>query len=180
MADKKNGQIIINTGSGKGKTTAALGMAIRAAGHGQRVLILQFIKGAWRTGEARFMERLAPEIEMKQLGRGFLRIRDGKVEITSKDRKEARKALETAREKVLSGDYNLIILDEVINILAYGLIERQELLSLLEERPLGLSVVLTGRGAPQELIDIADTVSEIKEIKHAYNKGIKAKKGIEY
>ena len=180
MADKKNGQIIINTGSGKGKTTAALGMAIRAAGHGQRVLILQFIKGSWRTGEARFMERLAPEIEMKQLGRGFLRIRDGKVEITSKDRKEARKALETAREKVLSGDYNLIILDEFINILAYGLIERQELLSLLEERPPGLSVVLTGRGAPQELIDIADTVSEIKEIKHAYNKGIKAKKGIEY
>ena len=180
MADKKNGQIIINTGSGKGKTTAALGMAIRAAGHGQRVLILQFIKGSWRTGEARFMERLAPEIEMKQLGRGFLRIRDGKVEITSKDRKEARKALETAREKVLSGDYNLIILDEVINILAYGLIERQELISLLEERPPGLSVVLTGRGAPQELIDIADTVSEIKEIKHAYNKGIKAKKGIEY
>ena len=132
MADKKNGQIIINTGDGKGKTTAALGMAVRAAGHGQRVLILQFIKGAWKTGESRMMKRLAPEIEMLQLGRGFFQIENGRVKITDKDRKEARKAFGTAREKVMSGEYDLVILDEVINLLAYKLINTGELISLLK------------------------------------------------
>jgi cob(I)alamin adenosyltransferase len=180
MAGNKRGQIIINTGTGKGKTTAALGIAVRAAGHGQKVLILQFIKGAWRTGESKFIKKLVPELEMMQLGKGFFKIEDGKVKITSKDRKEAREAFEIARNKIMSGQYDLIILDEIINILAYDLIGSQELLDLLEERPPELSIVLTGRGAPKELIDAADTVSEIKEIKHAYSKGIKAKKGIEY
>ncbi len=180
MADNDRGQIIINTGTGKGKTTAALGMTVRAAGHGQKVLILQFIKGAWKTGESRFIKKLAPEIEMMQLGKGFFRIEDGKVKITPRDREEAREAFKIASDKIMSGKYDLIVLDEIINILAYDLIESQELISLLKGRPPGLSVVLTGRGAPKELIDAADTVSEIKEIKHAYSKGIKAKKGIEY
>jgi len=180
MADNDRGQIIINTGTGKGKTTAALGMTVRAAGHGQKVLILQFIKGAWKTGESRFIKKLAPEIEMMQLGKGFFRIEDGKVKITPRDREEAREAFKIASDKIMSGKYDLIVLDEIINILAYDLIESQELISLLKGRPPGLSVVLTGRGAPKELIDVADTVSEIKEIKHAYSKGIEAKKGIEY
>jgi len=180
MADNDRGQIIINTGTGKGKTTAALGMTVRAAGHGQKVLILQFIKGAWKTGESRFIKKLAPEIEMMQLGKGFFRIEDGKVKITPRDREEAREAFKIASDKIMSGKYDLIVLDEIINILAYDLIESQELISLLKGRPPGLSVVLTGRGAPKELIDAADTVSEIKEIKHAYSKGIEAKKGIEY
>jgi len=180
MADNDRGQIIINTGTGKGKTTAALGMTVRAAGHGQKVLILQFIKGAWKTGESRFIKKLAPEIEMIQLGKGFFRIEDGKVKITPRDREEAREAFKIASDKIMSGKYDLIVLDEIINILAYDLIESQELISLLKGRPPGLSVVLTGRGAPKELIDAADTVSEIKEIKHAYSKGIEAKKGIEY
>jgi len=180
MVDNDRGQIIINTGTGKGKTTAALGMTVRAAGHGQKVLILQFIKGAWKTGESRFIKKLAPEIEMMQLGKGFFRIEDGKVKITPRDREEAREAFKIASDKIMSGKYDLIVLDEIINILAYDLIESQELISLLKGRPPGLSVVLTGRGAPKELIDAADTVSEIKEIKHAYSKGIEAKKGIEY
>jgi len=176
----KEGLVIINTGTGKGKTTAALGMALRAAGHGQKVLILQFIKGAWKTGESKIMERLRPEIEMIQLGKGFIKIEDGKLKITQKDRDDAARSLQFARGKIINGSYDMVILDEMNNLLAYGLIETEEIIRLIEERPKASSIVLTGRGAPEELIDIADTVSEVREIKHAYSRGIKAKKGIEY
>jgi cob(I)alamin adenosyltransferase len=176
----KEGLVIINTGTGKGKTTAALGMALRAAGHGQKVLILQFIKGAWKTGESKIMKRLGPEIEMIQLGKGFIKIEDGKLKITQKDRDNAGRSFQFARDKVLNGSYDMVILDEINNLLAYGLIETGEIIRLIEERPKASSIVLTGRGAPEELINIADTVSEVREIKHAYSKGIKAKKGIEY
>jgi len=176
----KEGLIIINTGTGKGKTTAALGMALRAAGHGQKVLILQFIKGAWKTGESKIMKRLGPEIEMIQLGKGFIKIEDGKLKITQKDRDDAAGSFQFAREKILNGSYDMVILDEINNLLAYGLIETGEIIRLIEEKPKALSIVLTGRGAPEELINIADTVSEVREIKHAYSMGIKAKKGIEY
>ena len=132
MADDKKGQIIINTGNGKGKTTAALGMAVRAAGHNQRVLILQFIKGAWKTGESKYVKlRMEPDIEMVQLGKGFFKIEDGKVKITSRDRKDAKESLNTASDKLLSGDYDLVILDEIINMLAYKLIKTEDLISLL-------------------------------------------------
>ena len=178
--NKKEGLVIINTGGGKGKTTAALGLALRAAGHGQRILILQFIKDAWKTGESKIMERLKPEIEMEQLGKGFIKFKDGKLQITEKDRENAEESLRYAIEKINSGKYDLVVLDEINNIIAYGLVDIRKVIGLIKERPIGLSLVLTGRGAPDELIDIADTVSEIKEIKHAYSKGIKAKKGIEY
>ena len=174
------GQVIINTGGGKGKTTAALGLAIRSAGHGQKVLILQFIKDAWKTGESKMMERLGPEIEMEQLGKGFIKVEDGKLQITEEDRKNAEESLRYTIEKISSGKYDLIILDEINNLIAYGLVDLQEIINIIRQRPKGLNLVLTGRGAPDELIDIADTVSEIREIKHAYSKGIKAKKGIEY
>jgi len=180
MAGGGRGQIIINTGNGKGKTTAALGMAVRAAGHGLKVLILQFIKGAWKTGEEKALKSLAPHIELMQLGKGFYGIEDGKIKITPGDREEAAAAFRTAREKILEGRHDIIILDEIINLLAYGLIDTKGLIRLLQERPRDMSVVLTGRGAPEELIEMADTVSEIKEIKHAFSKGIRAKKGIEY
>lgn len=180
MAGDDRGQIIINTGNGKGKTTAALGMAVRAAGHGQKILILQFIKGAWKTGEEKALKRLAPHIELMQLGKGFYKIEDGKVKISPGDREEAARAFRTAREKIMEGRHDIIILDEIINLVAYGLIDTGELIRLLQERPGSMSVVLTGRGAPEELMEIADTVSEIKEIKHAYSKGIRAKKGIEF
>jgi len=179
MADNNRGQIIVNTGQGKGKTTAALGMAVRAAGHGQKVCILQFIKGCWKTGEAKFMEKVAG-IDMIQLGKGFFKIENGKVKITPEDKKDAENAFDTAREKISGGKYELVILDEILNILSYGLIDTGELVETLKKRPAGLSVVLTGRGASRDIIDIADTVSEMKEIKHAYKNGIMAKKGIEY
>ena len=174
--NNKDGLVIINTGGGKGKTTAALGLALRAAGHGQKVLILQFIKGAWKTGEA----KIKPEIEMEQLGKGFIKFTDGKLQITEKDRENAEESLRYAKEKINSGKYDMVILDEINNILAYGLIDEGEVIDLINKRPKGLSLVLTGRGAPDELIEVADTVSEIRKIKHAYSKGIKAKKGIEY
>ncbi len=176
----KEGLVIINTGGGKGKTTAALGLALRAAGHGQKVLILQFIKGTWKTGEAKIMDRLKPEIKMEQLGKGFIKFVDGTLQITDRDRKNAEQSLQYAKEKVSSGKYDMIILDEINNIISYGLVDVREVVKLVREKPKELSIVLTGRGAPDELIDIADTVSEIKEIKHAYSKGIKAIKGIEY
>ena len=178
--NNKDGLVIINTGGGKGKTTAALGLALRSAGHGHKVLILQFIKGAWKTGEAKIMERLKPEIEMEQLGKGFIKFKDGKLQITEKDRENAEESLRYAKEKINSGKYDMIILDEINNVLAYELIDIREVIDIIRERPKRLSLVLTGRGVPDELIEIADTVSEIREIKHAYSKGIKAKKGIEY
>ena len=178
--EKDEGLVIINTGEGKGKTTAALGLALRAAGHGQKVLILQFIKGAWKTGEAKIMEKLKPEIEMEQLGRGFIKFVDDKPQITPKDRKNARESLRYTREKINTGKYDMIILDEINNIISYGLVRAEEVVKLIEGKPKELCVVLTGRGASDKLIDIADIVSEIKEIKHIFKKGIKAKKGIEY
>lgn len=178
--NSKEGLVIINTGGGKGKTTAALGLALRSAGHGHKVLILQFIKGAWKTGEAKIMERLKPEIEMEQLGKGFIKFKDGKLQITEKDRKNAEESLRYAKEKINSDKYDMIILDEINNVLAYKLVDIREVIDIIRERPKRLSLVLTGRGVPDELIDIADTVSEIREIKHAYSKGIKAKKGLEY
>jgi len=178
--NNKKGLVIINTGDGKGKTTAALGLALRAAGHGQKVLILQFIKGTWKTGESKIMDRLKPRIEMEQLGRGFIKFVDGKLQVTDRDRKNAKQSLQYAKEKVSSGKYDMIVLDEINNIVSYGLVDAGEVVKLVMERPEELCMVLTGRGAPDELIDIADIVSEIKEIKHAYRKGIKAKKGIEY
>ena len=183
MEQKKNtnrGLVIINTGGGKGKTTAALGLALRAAGHGQRILILQFIKDAWKTGESKIMEKLKPEIEMEQLGRGFIKFVDGKMHITQKDRENAEASIQYAKEKINSGKYDMIILDEINNIIAYGLVDEGKVIDLIKERPKELNLVLTGRGATDRLIETADTVSEIREIKHAYSKGIKAKKGIEY
>lgn len=183
MEDKKRnktGQVIINTGAGKGKTTAALGLALRAAGHGFKVLILQFIKDAWKTGESKIIKRLEPEIKMEQLGRGFIKFVEGKMQITEKDRENAKVSLQYAKERINSGEYDMIILDEINNIISYGLIGKEEVIDIVKNRPSELDLVLTGRGAPEELIEAADTVSEIKEIKHAYSKGIKAKKGIEF
>jgi cob(I)alamin adenosyltransferase len=177
---KDRGLVLINTGTGKGKTTAALGIALRAAGHGKKVLILQFIKGPWKTGELKIMKRLKPEIDMMQLGKGFIKIEDGRLKITRRDRDNAARSFRLAREKIISGCYDMVILDEVINLVAYGMLDIEEVIKLIEDRPWRMDLVLTGRGAPEELINIADTVTDMKEIKHAYSKGIKAKKGIEY
>lgn len=176
----QKGQIHINTGTGKGKTTAALGCALRAAGHRQRVLILQFIKGSMKTGEIESLQQLKPYVEIKQLGHGFIKYHDGKPLITEKDKNNADQSFKLAEKLIKTGEYDLIVLDEIINLINFGLISINTLKNLLLKKPYRLNVILTGSFAPQELIDIADTVTEMKKIKHAFDKGLKAGKGLEY
>ncbi|MHB9128780.1 MAG: cob(I)yrinic acid a,c-diamide adenosyltransferase [Candidatus Humimicrobiaceae bacterium] len=174
------GLILINTGSGKGKTTAAIGCALRSAGHKQKVLILQYIKGTMNTGELKSIEQLKPYIEIFQLGKGFIKYKKGKPFITEDDKKDARQAYEFSIKKVKNDSYDLIILDEIINLLNFGLISFEEVKKIIFCRPDRSSIILTGSDAPMELIELADTVTEMKEIKHAFQKGISAKKGIEF
>lgn len=177
---QKKGLILINTGNGRGKTTAALGLALRAAGNNLKVLILQFIKCSRESGEVKIIEKLKPLIEIETLGLGFIKFKDGKPEVTEAQIKNAAESFKYARGRIESGQYDMVILDEINNLLSYGLLKVEDVVSLLKNKPAGLHLVLTGRGAPRELIHIADTVTEMKEIKHAFNNGIKAKRGIEY
>jgi cob(I)alamin adenosyltransferase len=175
-----HGLILINTGSGKGKTTAAIGCALRSAGHKQKVLILQYIKGNMNTGELKSIENLKPYIEIFQTGKGFIKYKEGKPFITEEDKKDAEQAYEFSIKKIKNGNYDLIILDEIINLLNFNLISFEEIKKIISSRSEGSSIILTGSNAPIELIELADTVTEMKEIKHAFHKGINAKKGIEY
>jgi cob(I)alamin adenosyltransferase len=186
---KKNireGLVLINTGNGKGKTTAALGLALRAAGHNLKVLILQFIKGSWKTGEAKAIGKWIPLIDIEQLGKGFINFKNGKPVISKENIDNARESFKYASDKINSTDkinsnqYDVVILDEINNLISYGLLKVEDAVSLIENKPAKLSIILTGRNAPEELINIADTVTEMKEVKHAFSSGIKAKKGIEY
>ena len=177
--EEKNGLIIVHTGNGKGKTTAALGLAIRALGDGLRVLILQFIKGGWKYGEIETIKRLGEidgRIELRRLGKGFQRNTDDKAEHIA----AAQEALKEAGEAFESGNYDLIILDEINYAVKFELITVEDVKALLAKRPAELHVVLTGRDAKEEIIDMADLVTEMKLIKHPYQKGIKAQKGIEF
>jgi len=178
--DSKEGLILINTGEGKGKTTAALGLALRAAGHNQKVLIIQFIKGCFETGEFKIIKKLEPLIEIERLGKGFIRFKNGKPAPTRTQVVNASKSFEYACEKVKSDKYDMIILDEIINLIGYGLLRIEDAIDLIKNKPKKLCMVLTGRNAPPELINIADTVTEMKDIKHAFRTGIRARKGIEY
>jgi cob(I)alamin adenosyltransferase len=172
----KKGLLVVFTGNGKGKTTAALGMALRAAGHGMRVLILQFIKGAWPYGELEALERFE-EIQIKPLGTGFTWKKDNQDE----DRELAKKGWEQAVDEIRKADYDIIVLDELNVVLSYGLLALEPVLDALSNRPQGLHVVVTGRNGPQELIQIADLVTEMRLVKHPYHdQGIKAQKGIEF
>lgn len=166
----------IYTGDGKGKTTAALGLALRAAGHGLRIYIGQFMKGR-RCGELKACTLLAPLIVLEQYGRKHFMERDAAPE--ERDLQAAKRGLEKAKEALFSGKYDIIILDEIISAHSFNLITVQELIELSRMRPADTELVFTGRGAPQELIEKADLVTEMKEIKHYYHKGIKARRGIE-
>jgi cob(I)alamin adenosyltransferase len=171
-----NGLLIVFTGSGKGKTTAALGMALRAAGHGMRVLILQFIKGAWSYGELDALEKF-DNVLIKPLGTGFT----WKKENMDEDRRLAVKGWEEAIREINLAEYDIIVLDELNYVLSYGLLPLELVLQGLKGRPQTLHVVVTGRNAPQELIEMADLVTEMRLVKHPYaDKGIKAQKGIEF
>ncbi len=180
MKDKgKHGFVIVYTGNGKGKTTAALGMAFRAIGRGWKVLMVQFMKGTWHYAELDTAKRLAPDLEIVAMGKGFYKILDDH-HTEEEHRAAAHAALDFARAKMLSNEYDLLILDEVNNAISTGLLPPAEVMALLDDKPSDFTVVLTGRGAPQELIDRADLVTEMREIKHPYQKGIFAQKGIDF
>ena len=170
---ERRGLIIVHTGDGKGKTTAALGLAIRAWGAGLKVLILQFIKGGRRSGELTALDAL--KIEVRQLGLGFIT-----KENLSEQKKSARAAIELARREILSGAWDLIILDEINYAVKFGLLDAADILELIQIRPPQLHLVFTGRDALPELIDAADLVTEMKLIKHPFKSGISAQAGIEF
>jgi len=179
MSDaKRRGLIIVHTGPGKGKTTAALGLAMRAVGSGLRVLMVQFIKGSWHYGELDAAEMLgADKLTIRPMGRGFVKLGG---EIDPEDKKAAEEAWTFAREKLFSGEYDMIILDEINYAINYGLLPVGPVVEALKQKPEMVHVVLTGRSAPAEIIEVADTVTEMREVKHAYQKGIEAQRGIEY
>jgi cob(I)alamin adenosyltransferase len=169
------GLIIVNTGDGKGKTTAALGAALRAAGSGMKVSIIQFLKGSWKYGELESIKKI-PDIEIHQMGTGFT----WEKESLDEDRKLARTAWELCKETVLSGIYGMVIFDEINYVLHYGLLEENEVIDFLKNRPADVHIILTGRNATEGIKEIADLVTEMREIKHPFRKGIKAQKGIEF
>jgi cob(I)alamin adenosyltransferase len=175
----KDGLIIVYTGGGKGKTTAALGMALRAVGYNHKICLIQFIKGSWPYGEMVSLKRLEPELELIIAGKGFVGIIDDKSP-REEHMKIAKQALQISKEKVQSGAYNIVILDEVNYAINLGLIDVKDVLELIKSKPENLNLVLTGNHAKQEIIDLADLVTEMKEIKHPYKLGIKAKKGIDF
>jgi cob(I)alamin adenosyltransferase len=173
------GLVLIYTGKGKGKTTAALGIVLRAVGHGLKVLMIQFIKGEWYYGELSSSKRLIPEFEMIAAGKGFIGILDDDHDF-QEHKQSALDALILAKEKISSNKYDIIILDEINYAINLKLISTKDVLELINVRPKETSIVLTGNYAPVEIINVADLVTEMKEIKHPYKHGIKAKKGIDY
>lgn len=174
---EKKGLVMLYTGNGKGKTTAALGLALRAAGHGFSVFILQFMKGSETYGEIQAIRRHLPQVKVEQWGReSFV----SKANPAWEDVDLAVKALARAREVVRSGEYDLVVLDEINVALDFRLVTLDAVLQLLDERPPHVDLVLTGRWAPQVLMDRADMVSEVQEIKHHYAEGVSAREGIEF
>jgi len=178
--DKKRGLVLVYTGDGKGKTTAALGVAIRAKGRGKRVLVIQYIKSAERTyGEKIVFDQLG--IEIYQTGVGFTWTK------TPEEHREAlQRAWQFTKEKVMNGGYDVVILDELNNALAIDrfpiedVLPLDEVLELINNRPQGMHLVITGRSAKQEVIDVADLVTEMKAVKHYYDEGVPAVLGIEF
>lgn len=172
----RKGLLLVLTGNGKGKTTAALGMVLRASGHGMRVLILQFIKGSRTYGELAACERLEG-VTIRPLGTGFTWTKDTMEE----DRRLAGSGWADAEEAIRGGEYDMVVLDELNYVLSYGLLPVSQVVEAIEERPAGLHVVVTGRSAPKELLEAADLVTEMREVKHHYGEqNIPAQKGIEF
>ena len=175
----EDGLVIVYTGKGKGKTTAALGMALRAIGHDYKICMIQFIKGSWHYGEMSSSKRLEPDFELTAIGKGFVGIIDDK---TPKEthQKIAKEAITVAKEKILSQKYNIVILDEINYAVNLGLVDLNDVVDLIKSKPQNVTLVLTGNHVKQEVIDAADLVTEMREIKHPFQKGIRAKKGIDF
>lgn len=173
---KRKGLVLVFTGNGKGKTTAALGMVLRAAGHSMNVAIFQFIKGAWQYGELESLKKL-PSVEIYRLGEGFT----WEKEDLSRHADLARRGWQQAKEAILNGQYEIVVLDEINYVLHYGFIDSEEVCDVLIKRSPQLHVVLTGNYAPERILEIADLVTEMKMIKHHYmEQHVMAQRGIEF
>ena len=175
---QRRGLLLINTGAGKGKTTAALGVAMRAAGNGMRVLVLQFLKGSWDYGELHAAENFGGDLVIRQMGRGFVKV--GGAETDPEDLRLVHEAWAQSVAAMQSGDWDLLVLDEINYTIGYGMLDPEAVAAALRERPEMLHVILTGRNAHPLLVELADTVTEMREVKQAYTKGILAQRGIEF
>ena len=177
--DKKQGLVVVITGNGKGKTTTALGIALRSCGHGMRVSILQFMKGDIYAGEWDGVKKMDCRIELIPTGKGFCGIQ-GNPYPYEEHRENAQHAIALAMEKMTSGLWDVLILDEINNALQLKLVELEQVLEIIDRKPEPLHLVLTGRDAHLKVIEQADTVSEVIEVKHAYRKGIEPQPGVDY
>ena len=175
----RHGLIVVITGNGKGKTTSAMGMVLRASGYGMKVCIIQFMKGDLYSGEWDGVKLLGDRVEMHTTGMGFCGIQ-GNPYSHEEHRTNAQAAIELAREKIQSGDYDIVVLDEINNALQLKLVDLDQVLGLVRSKPKLMHMVLTGRDAHPDLVDLSDTVSEVCEIKHAYRKDIEPQPGIDY
>ena len=173
------GIVIVYTGNGKGKTTASLGVALRAVGHGLKVCMVQFIKGEWHYGELNSLKKLEPDFELIVAGKGFIGIIDDDHTFEEHVR-AAKTALDIVQQKISLDTFDIIILDEINYALHLGVLQLADVMKILQNRPKHLSLILTGNHASEEIITLADLVTEMKEIKHPYKKGIKAKRGIDF
>jgi len=188
MGRLTEGLVQVYTGAGKGKTTAALGLAMRAAGQGLRVCIVQFLKGGWESGERKAAARLSPEIEIYAFGAaqwGDHSQADAdtpwwELPPSDDDREKAREAMLFARRALTGGEYDIVVLDEILGALTGQLISLHQVIDLIRARPDTVELVLTGRVAPPEILEAADLVTEMNAVKHPYSRGVKARRGIEY
>ena len=178
MSELRRGLIIVNTGPGKGKTTAAMGTALRAVGQGMRVLMLQFLKGSWHYGELDAVNAFGDKFVMKQMGRGFVKV--GTEKPDQEDVKMVEEAWAEAEKAIQSGEWDLVVLDEINYAISYGMLDVTKVAEFLKHKPEMVHVILTGRNAHPAIVELADTVTEMRQIKHAYEKGVMAQRGIEY
>jgi cob(I)alamin adenosyltransferase len=173
---EEKGLLIVHTGKGKGKSTAAFGMVFRAIGHGMKVGVVQFVKGAWGTGERDVLEKFSDSVTIKAMGEGFT----WDTADRQRDIAAARKAWEEAKRMIADPSYKVILLDELNIVLRYDYLPLDEVLEVLKNKPRDTHVIVTGRNAKDELIEIADLVTEMTEIKHPFRAGVKAQAGIEF
>jgi cob(I)alamin adenosyltransferase len=179
LPEERKGLIIVHTGSGKGKTTAALGTALRAVGQGLRVLMVQFIKGSWHYGELDAARLLGEDrFKILPMGRGFVKI--GTERPDPEDIRLVGEAWRLAQASILGGQYDLVILDEINYAFSYKMLDPETVCETLKKKPEMVHVILTGRNAPPSIVELADLVTEMRQVKHPYQKGIVAQKGIEY
>ena len=172
----EKGLVIVHTGKGKGKSTAAFGMVCRALGHGQRVGVVQFIKGRWETGERKILDVFSDLITIRTMGEGFT----WETQDRQRDMAAARTAWREARDMILNPSFDMVLLDELNIVLRYNYLDLRDVLDTLAKKPRMTHVIITGRNAKDDLIDVADLVTEMTMIKHPFRSGVKAQAGIEY